>query len=119
MSPPAPNRLSAPRLVRTHRWVATLRPSGTFAVRLPGLSKELARGIEANVALMKPVLSNCVRFGSQLDDTPFGTSVVVLICASEQSGFVGFAARGPKTLMYRSALPSGDFGEPSGFTVEV
>ena len=84
---------------------------------LPGLSKEFAWGIVSNVPAMKPVLSSCFRNGSQLDVTALGTSVDVLICASEQSSFVGSAAKGPNTLRYRSGLPSGDFGEPSRFTV--
>src|SRR5260370_33030954 len=83
---------------------------------LPGLSKEFAWGIASNVPAMNPVLSSCFRNGSQLDAAPLGTSDV-LICASEQSSFVGLAAKGPNTLRYRSGLPSGDFGVPSRFTV--
>src|SRR6185369_8303142 len=120
MSPPAPNKLSAPLFLRTQRKLAVFKPSPPAMP--PGLSKAFAWGIDARLAAMNPVLSSCFRNGSKLDVAPLGTSVEELICASEQSAFVGSAANVPNTLKYRSGsgcpfAPIGAFGEPSALTV--
>src|SRR5579884_608575 len=68
---------------------------------------------------MNPVLSSCFRNGSQLEVAALGTSVELLMGALEQSLLSccpGPRPRLPKTLRYCSALPSGDFGDPSGLT---
>src|SRR5437763_11954229 len=80
------------------------------------MSNAFACGIAAIVVAMNPVVSKWVRFTSQLEAAPVGIRVEELICASEQSFFVGLAARGPNTLRNRSGLPSGDLGEPSVLT---